>query len=308
VKILSIAVVLLFALTGRLQAGPLDLRQVPADAQWLAHMDVDTMRGPAVFAKAFAAVAEKWSDVESRLDSLRGDFGLDLAKGLHSITLYGNKFGKPTGVLIANVDVDQTKLEAAMKEATGYKAQRHGSHSLHSWADEHGPLTGAFYSSTLLVFGRTAAEVAAAIDVLDGKSPNLAGKTSLLAAKVPVGAAFVGRALGLADADLPWKSPMLKQSESVAVSLTVSDETVACEVCLVAKSAEAAPLLKNVIHGGIALATLELGPDPGLTQLFDAVKINVADKAVTVRWSASVTDIWEQAERAFERWEQASPQ
>jgi hypothetical protein len=299
----AVAVAVLFTWTAWLQAGPLDFRQVPADAQWVAHVDVDAMRGPPVFGEALAAVTEQWNDVQTRLDCLRDEFGLDLAKGLHSITLYGNQFGKPTGVLIANVDVDRKMLEAEMEQAPGYKPEKHGSHTLHSWADEHGPLTGVFYSGSILVFGRTAADVAAAVDVLDGKSPNLAGKDSPLAAKVPTGAAFVGRALGLADADLPWKSPLMKQSESVATSLTVSQDTIDCEVRLVTKSAEAAPLLKDVIHGALAMVSLQVGPHPGMTDLFAAVKIDVRGKTVTVKWRAPVADVWTQAEEAFERWE-----
>ncbi|MGO8747617.1 MAG: hypothetical protein ACLQNE_16720 [Thermoguttaceae bacterium] len=305
-KVCSIVVAVLFVAAARVQAAPLDLRQVPASAQWVAHVDVDTMRGPEVFEKAYAAVTERWGRAGTALQSLRDEFGLDLAIGLHSVTLYGKQFGKPTGVLIANVDVDRGALEGKMKEASGYKTEPHGSHTLHSWADEHGPLTGVFYSSTVLVFGRSAADVAGAVDVLDGKSPNLAGKDSPLAAKVPAGATFVGRAVGLAGADLPWKSPLLKQSESVTTALTVSDDTVGCEVRLVTKSAEAAPLLKDVINGAIAMVTLQAGSDPGLTKLFDARKIDVADKTVTLTWRAPVADVWSQAERAFEQWERKS--
>lgn len=305
-KVLAVVVAVLFSLTARVQAGPLDLRQVPAGAQWVAHVDVDTMRGPDVFVKAFEAVTERWSEVDDGLRTLRDEFGLDLAKGLHSVTLYGNQFGKPTGVLIANVDVDRAALEGQMKTASGYTSQQHGSHTLHSWADEHGPMTGVFYSPKILVFGRAEADVSAALDVLDGKSPALAGKDSPLAAKVPAGAMFVGRAIGLADADLPWKSPLLKQSEAVATALTVSDDAVSCEVRLVAKEAEAAPQLKDVIHGAIAMITLQFGPDPGLTDLVKAVKVDVAGKTVTVAWRAPLDQVWEQAERAYQQWERAS--
>jgi hypothetical protein len=193
-----------------------------------------------------------------------------------------------------------------MKTASGYESRQHGSHTLHSWADEHGPMCGVFYSPTILVFGRTAAEVTAALDVLDGKSPSLAGKDSPLAAKVPAGAAFVGRAVGLAEAELPWKSPLLKQSEAVATALTVSDDTVSCEVRLVAKEAEAAPQLKDVVHGAIAMLTLQFGPDPGLTELVKAVKVDVAGKTVTIAWRASIDDVWTQAERAYGQWERTS--
>jgi hypothetical protein len=308
VKILGLLLTVVCAWTACVQAGPLDLRQVPAGAQWVAHVDVDTMRGPAVFGKAFEAVAEHWTDVPERLQCLRDEFGLDLANGLHAITLYGNHFGDPTGVLIANVEVEQGALEGKMREAPGYKTEKHASHTIHSWADEHGPLAGVFYSPSVLVFARTTAEVIAALDVLDGKSPNLASpnpasKNSPLAAKVPVGATFVGRALGLADADLPWKSPLLKQSESVTTAVTVTKDTVACEVRLVTKSAEAAPMVKDVINGGIAMLTLQVGPNPGLAELSKAIKIDVADKVVTVTWHAPIADVWSQAERAFERWE-----
>lgn len=302
-KVLGIIAAVFSVFTAQVQAGPLDLRQVPADAQWVAHVDVDAMRGPAVFGKAFEAVAEHWSDVPARLQCLRDEFGLDLANGLHSITLCGNHFGDPTGVLIAKVDVDRAMLESRMNEAPGHRTDKHGSHVLHSWADEHGPLTGVFYSPTVLVFGRTTTEVVAAIDVLDGKSPNLAGKDSPLAAKVPASATFVGRAIGLADASLPWKSPLLKQSESIATALTVSEGSVSCEIRLVTKAADAAPMVTDVIQGGIAMLKLQFGPDERLTQLLKTVKIDVADKTVTVAWHAPVDDLWSQAERAYQQWE-----
>jgi hypothetical protein len=165
-------------------------------------------------------------------------------------------------------------------------------------------LTGAFYSPKILVFARTAAEVTSALDVLDGKSPSLAGKDSPLGAKVPAGAMFVGRATGLAEANLPWKSPLLNQSESVATALTVTDDALAVEVRLVARSEESAPLLKDVIQGGVAMAKLQFGPDEGLTAMFKALKVEVAGKTVTVAWRGPSVDVWTQTERAYGLWQQ----
>ena len=86
----------------------------------------------------------------------------------------------------------------------------------------------------------------------------------------------------------------------MTTALTVSDDTVGCEVRLVTRSAEAAPLLKDVIQGADRHGHTKAGSDPGLTELFDARKIDVADKTVTLTWSAPVADVWSQAERAFE--------
>ena len=69
-KVLGLGIAVLFALAAPLQAGPLDLRQVPAGVQWVAHVDVDVMRGPDVFENAFAAVTEHWNQVEAGLQPL----------------------------------------------------------------------------------------------------------------------------------------------------------------------------------------------------------------------------------------------
>ena len=59
----------LFGLTALVQAKPLDVKNVPADVQWVAHMDVDAMRASPVIEKAFQAASEQWPDqLEGHMD------------------------------------------------------------------------------------------------------------------------------------------------------------------------------------------------------------------------------------------------
>ena len=202
----SLGVVLLFSLASAVRAEPLDLRHIAADAQWFVHSDSDQMRGSPVIERAYRAVAEEWPDqAEGQVDWLHDEFGLDLQSGLHSITIYGKKLGNPTGVLIAQVDVNKEMLEGKLKEASGYEASEHGKHTVHSWDNgEHGPAALMFYGPTTLIVGRTAADVSAAADVLDGKAPNLTSKKkSPLAAKVPAEAMLVARATGVSRPSCP---------------------------------------------------------------------------------------------------------
>ena len=208
-RMLGASLVVLFSLVSVTHAGPLDLKQVAADAQWVVHSDADLMRTSPVIEKSYQAMAEEWPDqLEGHMDSLHDDFGIDMQNGMHSMTIYGKKLGKPTGVLIAHVDVNKELLEGKLKEAAGYEAVEHGKHTVHCFdAGERGPMALMFYAPTTLIVGRGAGDVSAAADVLDGKAPNITSKKkSPLAAKVPADAMLVARGVGLSEADLPVKS------------------------------------------------------------------------------------------------------
>ena len=305
-RVLGASVVLLFGLTALAQAEPLDLRHVPADVQWVAHLDVDAMRASPVIEKAFQAASEEWPDqLEGHMDRLHDEFGLDLQNGLHSITVYGKELGEPTGVLIAHVDVNKDLLEWNMKDAPGYQSNTHGKHTLHSWSDHHGPMTGVFYGPTTLVFGRSVTDVTAALDVLDGKSPSLEKKQSPLAAKLPANAMFVGRAIGVAESTIPSEeSPLVKQTESVCVAFGINGDEVWLDGDLVAKSVEMAPLFKDALDGGRALAILQFGADnPAMAKLLNSFTLNISGKSVTARWRAPADELWTQAEAAYSQFE-----
>jgi hypothetical protein len=305
-RTLGASVVLLFGLTALAQAKPLDLNHVPADVQWVAHMDVDAMRASPVIEKAFQAASEEWPDqLEGHMDRLHDEFGLDLQNGLHSITVYGKQLGEPTGVLIANVDVNKELLEWNMKDAPGYSGTTHGKHTLHSWTDHHGPMTGVFYTPTTLVFGRSVADVSAALDVLDGKSASLATKKSSLSAKLPENAMFVGRAVGVAESTIPSdESPLVKQTESIAVAFGINGDEVWLDADLVAKSAETAPLFKHVLDGARDMAILEFGANnPAMSKLLNTFTLNISGKSVNARWRAPADELWTQAEAAYSQYE-----
>ena len=300
------SIVLLFGLTALVQAKPLDVKNVPADAQWVAHMDVDAMRASPVIEKAFQAASEEWPDqLEGHMDRLHDEFGLDLQNGLHSITVYGKQLGEPTGVLIANVDVNKELLEWNMKDAPGYAATTHGKHTLHSWSDHHGPMTGVFYTATTLVFGRSVEDVSAALDVLDGKAASLATKESPLTAKIPENAMFVGRAVGVAESTIPSdESPLVKQTESVAIAFGINGDEVWLDADLVAKSAETAPLFKHVLDGARDMAILEFGANnPAMSKLLNTFTLKISGKSVVARWRAPADELWTQSEAAFSQYE-----
>jgi hypothetical protein len=302
---LGASFVVLFGLTSLVRAEPLDLRQVAADAQWVVHSDTDQMRGSSVIEKAYQAMSEEWPDqAEGQIDRLHDDFGVDMQNGLHSMTAYGKKLGKPTGVLIAKVDVNKETLEGKLKDASGYEATEHGKHTVHAWDNgEHGAMALMFYAPATIIVGRTAADVSAAADVLDGKAPNLTSKKkSALAAKVPAETMLLARAIGVAEADLPMKSPLSKQCDSISIAFGIKGDEVFLDGELVAKVAEMAPLYQHMFDSFRDMAILQLGNDPELAKLLNTFKLQVSGKKVTAAWRAPVDDLWTQGEAAFSQW------
>jgi hypothetical protein len=281
------------------QAASLDLRDVSADAKWLAHVNVDVMRDSVVVRNAYCAVLEKCPAAENHFVKARDEWGMDPRTDLHGMTFYGSQIGKHEGILILKADVDQKKLEEKAEKAPEHKASKHGDVTLHSWIDRHDKrhehrVWGAFFKSDVLVFAASEDELKKALDVLAGKAPSLEGKDSPLAGKAPEGATVVARLTGLAEADLPVKSPLVKQTERICLAMGENQGESFFDGRMVAKTKEVAEQVKAVVEGGRAMALLQHGSDAAATKLISAMKVEVNDATVTVTFRAPAEEVWAQ--------------
>lgn len=308
-RLWGIATVIALGVAATAMAGPLDLKQVSADAKWVVHFDVDAMRESTLVQRIYDKVVQAAPGAEQRLrqvTDLVEHLGMDLTRDLHGLTAYGMVVGKPDGVFLVDANVDQKSLLEKADQAPDHQATTHGAYQVHSWTDAKGkrhehPMAGTFYKPNLLVFAPTAEQVNAALDVLDAKSPVLAGKECPLASKIPSGTLVLVRAVGLADAKLPWKSPLVTQSEMFGVSISEQGGKVCFQGKLIAKSKEMAEKAKSVVEGGRAMAELHHGQDAEAAKLIKALKVSVADVSLSVEFSAPADDVWAQLEKGIQR-------
>ena len=192
----TFAALALFAAVG--QAAPLESKNVAADAKWVVHVDVDAVRDSHVVQKAFETCPFLKDDSGKHFDMIRDKMGVDLRKDLHGITLYGRDTDKTHAVAIVFATVNQKLLLDKAEKATDHKVTKHGEIDIHSWTQKHGekthPAAGAFYKPDVLVFAASAEGVAAAIDVLDGKSAGITDPIAAWpAASLPARAWWSGR-------------------------------------------------------------------------------------------------------------------
>lgn len=274
------------------QAEPLDLKEVSADAKWVVHVDVDALRLSTVMQRAYAKEVSQWKDVKNRMAAIRDQMCMDPTTDLHGITLYGPKPGHTEGVMLVQAAVDQHQFVSKVSKAPGYRTAEHGAHKLHAWTQADGPVSSAFLGANLVLLAKTDADVTAALDVLDGKSPSLAGRSSPLAAEAPAGTILLIRAMGLADAKLPFQSPLVKQSESLDLVLGENKGQSFSEARLVAKSAEVAGQVQTIIEGIRTTAQLQYGSDAAALRVIKGMKVQVTDRTVDIATRVSADDLW----------------
>ena len=188
---------------------------------------------------------------------IRDKMGVDLRTDLHGITLYGRDTEKTHGVAIVFAKVNEKLLLEKAAKATDHKVTKHGKIDIHSWTQKCGPKThpaaGAFYKPDVLVFAASVEGVAAAIDVLDGKSAGITDPKSPLGGHVYAGATVLARAIAIPP---QARCPILKQAESFRVALGEHEGKSFYRASVVMKSPEAAAQVKAIAEGVKAMASL----------------------------------------------------
>lgn len=301
-KTLGLAFGVVLALATAVGAAPLDLKQVAADAKWAAHLDVDALMASSMVQKARAQMLKEHPEAEGHLAMVRAIWKFDPTTDIHSITIYGSRLKKDTGVAIVRAKVDQALLLDRAKMAPEHRVSTYGKYELHNWVHAKGSkheraMTGTFFSPDVMVFGATSEEVMAALDVLDGTKPNFADKEPSLTGATPAGTILVAGVSGLGDVDLPCKSPLAKQAETMLLVVGENQGEVFVQGRLSVKQADIAQQIKTVVDGALALATLAKSDDADAVKMISGVKVAVVDKAVTVECRGAVDAVWSQLQK-----------
>jgi hypothetical protein len=316
---LAIAVVLSLAVvlgpTRAARAEPLSLEQIPADAKWAAHLDVDALRASSLPQKARQQILANHPEAEKHLAMACDVWNFDPRTDLHGITIYGSQIKRDTGVAIVNAKVDQKLLAEKVQQAPNYQATKYGKYELHSWTHAKGSsreraMTGTLYKPDVLVFGASADEVKAALDVLDGTKPNFVSHASEsgLSLSIPTGTILVAGVTGLADVVLPCKSPLTKQADSIVLAIGESQGNAFVVGQIAAKKTEIAQQIKTVVDGALALATLANADDADAIKIVNAVNVSVSDKTVNMECRAPVDVVWAHTQKAIAEAKEAHKQ
>ncbi len=284
-------------------AEPLDTKHVAKDAQWFVHLDVDAIKAGQV-PQALGSLLSNSRPGPRELKQVAEWVGLELTKDLHGITVYGRRYSEPAAVVIVYAKVDRQRLMNYLQHMPGYHTDSYGNRELMVWREkpvnrnEH-TVTGCFCRPGVIVFGRDAAEVKRALDVIDGTSPSLSESDPLLDVETPPGTMIQARGVDLSGVELPFKSPLVRKSKSFRIALGEHEGEAFAVAVATTESVETANQLRSVVEGLVAMAELQFESDQQISQMLEAVEISLAGKSVMVELRGPVENAKELIKKAW---------
>ncbi|MEA1950623.1 MAG: hypothetical protein U9N87_04520 [Planctomycetota bacterium] len=306
------AICLAICLVSAARAEPLDRKEIAADAKWLFHIDFDAGKATKVGYKVY----EDWLShgfAKATLRDVRETIGLDLLADVRGMTFYATGFELYGGVVIVRAKVDRERLLRILDDDATHAEQTCGDHKLHTWVQEveglKSEVTGCFYRPDMVVVGRKAAEVKAALDVLNSKKPNLADSGSALNRKAAKGTVFELGAVGLANLDsdkIPFVSPVIRYCRSLLIDIGEDDRQVFISTRLDTKTNESARQIQDVIDGFLAMKRLERADDKIFIKSLDGMTIKAHDATVRIDWRMPGPVVMRLIEQEWKKQQQAN--
>lgn len=277
----SIALALAAAIAPALAAGPLDLRRVAADSDWVLHLDAEALRGSRLERLIFGHGPALGIDLDG-LEELRDATGFDLRRDLHGATLFGrgDREEGEDGTLVAETtDAIEAALER-LAEIPEVDARRETIGGRPGWRfagedDEASSwlvvLPHGDRGRRLVVSASDRYLVDQAARLLEGAAPALGpARPAWMIGEAPGPGTILYGAAGKLRAVPGDVSRLVELADAGAVEFVERDGRLRARISVLAERAEKAADLRDVMRGLVALGRLLLpADDPDLDFLRD---------------------------------------
>jgi hypothetical protein len=310
---LSAVFVLVLTVLNVAYAAPPDFAQVPSDAVWIVHADFDALHKSTVYQKLSVAALARWKPLAAHLTKINRQLGMDVAKDVHGVTVFGPSLAGPKAMLVMRADWDPQVFRQKLAMAPSHAITAAGQYEIHRFTrkDEGQVRTvaGVCWRPGTFLFGQTPGDVQSGLEVLDGRKPNVAGQasghTSPLAAEVPRGTVVVARMIFSGEA-LPIESPVLKQTDEIDVACGEDSGECFVRAKLLAKTTEAADQVKKAVDGILAILKLQAVKDAKAKKLLDRLAITVEGRIVQIDFRAAASELATVLETAMQELDKAA--
>jgi hypothetical protein len=237
-------------------ADPLECKQVPVDAKWVVHVDMDAARDT----RLWAAINGKLSDndeFQNGIHQIEQLTNAQFPRDLHDVTLYGRSSDQQAGVVIVHAHVDRHQIETFLKMNQGYASKTVGDYEILTWDDKGKSMHGAFHDDSTIIIANSEELVRDGLEVMDGKSECIKDDSPLAAGTKPKLLASIATAdFGSLQKEGPAQSPMLGQVKNGWISVSESDGNAVVKADIVSDTPESATQLGQSIDGVKAMLGL----------------------------------------------------
>ena len=278
------------------QGAPLKRSDIIATPAWLLHLDFDRLRTTTVGQYVLTEMDKP--EAKAQLAVVQTIFDFDLRTQLHGATLYGTSVAPDTGVLIIYADFNADRLLLLARAAKDYQSTPHNQHVIHNWLDEKKPAKNgvkprvfAAIQGNRVIFSQREADVATALDVLDGTTPNLTAGQLFPDLGQPGNSDMVEAGAG--KLNLPDSDPnatIMKLAQNVQLKLGEQQQQCIGTINLLTDNQQVATHVLQISQGILALTKMQ-NDKPEVAQLVNALTISQDGARVVGRLSLPSADV-----------------
>lgn len=282
-----------------LKAGPIQWGQVPTDAKWVAHIDLEGLRQTKLYQQIHALfLKEPMAEMESKMEK---EIGMKIPiDGLISLTAYGKTLSKEPdkdGVLLLELTPELKKIVSNWLAGTdsGSKTKRPDiiqpvDNKIKGIFNVANELTIASDTdSNYICLGPNQERIILKVQQIGSNRMDGPAKESFSEHPVPNGAvAYLAVANILEETSLPaQQGKVLQLAKGASLSLGEADESVFMNLHLRTQDAQASMQIQRILAGIQAVAMLN-AQQPEWFPLIQAIDIRNENQRVQVNWNLSL--------------------
>lgn len=291
--------VLLGGMTFGIQAEPLQPNQVPAEAQWFLHADIDGFKA----SKLGKLVLDPTAAYMKQLDAVSALLQFDICKDLNGVTLFGQVTapGEPEQVAaILQGQIKPDHILNLLKLNPTFKSEKVGAHDLLAWTDKKDGVAKDHFaciaSNKLVVWG---SQRPLLLKALDGQGEALNSKR-LDNLKMDKGAYFIAGVVSLEGLPIPPQAKFMEKVKSIGLTFREEGANLEARARLQSADAVSAVQLRDILQGLIAIGQLATAgnTDPKvapLAELLKQVTLEQADNLVQIRLAVPLDQVLQKA-------------
>lgn len=293
--VMAVAVAML---TGGAMAGPANLGQIPADAKWVAHVDVEAITASG-FAKGMMELIQAQAETVGQDKVNRATNIWTKLQQVQGVTVMGFGLSR-TGVMVANLK--QYNAEEVLKMAgvdPSNPGQKHGELTIYSFTPRRGPDQEAWLclvSDKVIAGGNDLERLKQVLSLLGGKGGSLNATDALGKLLQPSAGSFMVAAgqnpkPAAADGEVVDSTfqAILRRSQDGRIEIGQNGENLFGSLTLTLGTEADAKSLVQIAEGMLAVVRLQAQNDPKMAQMAEAVKVVSEGKVISgaMAWPAA---------------------
>lgn len=239
------------ALTATAGAAPIILTDIPSDAKWMVHLDMDAMHE-----------SQSGQRIQSEIEHQHGDQIKAIARvtsvnpltDISGLTIFGDQIGSNRSVVLIYGKSDRAHIADVVGGADGHLQDAKHGFQTHQWNEGDKARSLAFVRDDLMVFSESGLLWNRALESIAGEIPRNADEFFTASDETPLVVAFGNMDSLEFPADL---ARMLQRAKSIRIAVTERGSALETRLKVEAADVATADKIMRLMDGVLAFAELD---------------------------------------------------